>query len=103
MTHNVENDAGALMEPWGPFEMGGFEGCTDRNPDYCACATDVQPVCGVCGQEIEPGERAWARQWPEYNTLPLDHDDQEWCIVSWHDECPDTRPTPPGKTDGGAA
>lgn len=91
---SVEKDA-TFLEPWGPFDMGGFEGCTDANPDYCACATDQQPRCEVCGQEIEPGERAWARQWPCYNTLPLNHSDQGWDVISWHDQCPDIRVLPP--------
>jgi hypothetical protein len=78
----------AFMEPWGPFPMGGFEGCTDPDPAHCACATDEQPKCEVCGQEIEPGEMAWARNWPCYPTLPLDHRDQDWDVISWHDECP---------------
>lgn len=90
----------ALIEPWGPFEMGGFGGCTDRSPENCACATDQQPTCEVCGQEIEPGERAWSRQWPCYNTLPLDDVGQDWDVISWHDECPDLRYSP-GSVQGG--
>lgn len=94
--HAAEFDAG-LMEPWGPFDMGGFEGCTDQNPEHCACATDRQPTCELCGQEIEPGERAWARQWPCYNTLSLAHPDQDWDVISWHDECPTTSVFPPAE------
>ena len=77
----------ALLEPWGPFEMGGFEGCTDQNPDVCACGNYEQPTCEICGQEIEPGEQAWARQWPCYNTLPLDSAEQDWDVISWHARC----------------
>ena len=79
------------MEPWGPFPMRGFEGCTDPNPDVCACATDVQPTCALCNHEIEPGEQSWARLWPCYETLPRAHVDQDWDVISWHDECPAER------------
>ena len=87
MTESEPIDPATFMEPWGPFEMGGFEGCTDPDPDYCACATDQQPTCHDCGREIEPGELAWARNWPCYETLPLDHRDQGWDVISWHDKC----------------
>lgn len=80
-----------VMDPWGPFEMGGFEGCTDGDPERCACATDQQPTCEICAQEIEPGEQAWSRQWPCYNTLPLNDPDMDWDVISWHDECPSDR------------
>lgn len=73
-----------LLAPWGPYEMGGFQGCTDVNPDVCACATDTQPTCKVCGEEIEPGVLAWSRQWPCYNTLPLDDPHQDWDVLAWH-------------------
>ena len=98
MSHSAENVAGP-MEPWGPFEMGGFEGCTNQSPDHCACATDQQPTCEACGQEIEPGEQAWSRQWPCYNTLPLAHPDQEWDVIWWHDACP----IPPAVGESGGA
>ena len=85
----------ALMELWGPFEMGGFEGCTDQNPEVCACAHDTQPTCVLCDREIEPGEQAWSRQWPCYETLPLGHKDQDWDVISWHNDCEPATETPP--------
>lgn len=34
-----------------------FAGCTDRNPDLCACGADYGAACNVCGEEIEDGQR----------------------------------------------
>jgi len=54
-------------------------------------------MCEVCGQEIDPGEQAWARLWPRYNTLSLDHPDQGWNVISWHNDCcPNEQRTRPG-------
>lgn len=97
MADTAEIDT-VTLEPWGPFEMGGFEGCTAANPEHCACSTHQQPQCEICGQQVEPGEQAWARCWPCYNTLPLNHRDQEWDVISWHDRCPAPGVIPPAST-----
>ncbi|NKW39050.1 hypothetical protein GS935_20225 [Rhodococcus hoagii] len=34
-----------------------FTGCDNRNPDLCACGADGVPVCDVCGEEVEDGQR----------------------------------------------
>ena len=59
----------------------GFTGCTDRNPDVCACSTDADVECAVCGNEIEPGQ-AYIAAWVMGNPhLPVDHRDN-WCDPS---------------------
>lgn len=74
------------------FPMYGFEGCTDRNPDVCACATAEDVECSACGEVIEPGTPTYARvegqPWMDPDDL-----DQEWITLWWHAAC-DTRKTP---------
>ncbi|RDI32420.1 hypothetical protein DEU38_103153 [Rhodococcus sp. AG1013] len=59
-----------------------FAGCTDRDPDLCACGDDGAPVCDVCDEEIEDGQRIVVRhQWIEH------HQHEEQSVM--HARCAD--------------
>ncbi|MFC9786457.1 hypothetical protein [Rhodococcus sp. NPDC127528] len=50
-----------------------FTGCTDRNPDLCACGDDTAPVCDVCGEWIEDGQRiVETSKWIEHHEYAED-------------------------------
>lgn len=76
-----------VMDPSTPYPLPGFGGCTDRDPDHCACATDADVVCHECEQVIEPGEMVRSVQWPLYAGIPLDSADQDWDVFTFHDTC----------------
>jgi hypothetical protein len=65
----------------------GFQGCTDRNPDVCACGKDDRIWCAACSEEIEDGQEAYFLSFPEHVYLSIDHPDQEWTTVWWHKDC----------------
>ena len=88
----LDEDAIALVGPIGePFQMYGFEGCTDRNPDVCACATPEDVGCSACGEVIEPGTLTYARQEGQ-PWMDTDDPEQDWITLWWHAAC-DTRTT----------
>jgi hypothetical protein len=73
------------------IEGTAFPGCTNNNPDLCACET-WQPIeCVACDQEIVDGTQAYTLATPEFPFLGDSHPDQEWSTVFWHVTC-DERP-----------
>lgn len=71
-----------------------FTGCTDRNPDFCACGTWTPLLCASCDEEMHDGDEAWGLQRPMYEGIPDGHEEQEWEYLTWHRNCP----TPEGAT-----
>lgn len=66
--------------------MPVFKGCTNTNPDYCAC--NEGPVCcAACGEEIDEGAQAYAARFPLYQWMPPDAPGQEWEDQLWHTNC----------------
>lgn len=49
-----------------------FRGCTDRNPDSCACADDFGAAsCSRCGEALEDGDRVIdTTRWTLYDGDP---------------------------------
>lgn len=82
-------DARVVSEIGDPFPMYGFQGCTDMDPDACACATDTEVECSACGEVIEPGTPTNARQEGQ-PWLDPDDPEQDWITLWWHASC-DTR------------
>ncbi|MFF8327854.1 hypothetical protein ACH49M_21405 [Rhodococcus qingshengii] len=75
-------------EPTKPSEYnGGFGGCTDRNPDVCACGQDTGAQCDMCEQDIEDGQMIQTLTRSTYPYLPSHHRDQEWEHYIWHVDC----------------
>lgn len=68
-------------------EYRGFQGCTDRNPDICACATDEDLECEVCGEVIAGGLMMTTLIRLSYPLLPDDHDAQVWETHHAHADC----------------
>lgn len=67
----------------------GFRGCTDRNPDTCACATHEDPECEVCGEVIADGlMMTTVLRWT-YPLLPFDHPEQSHESHHAHADCMD--------------
>ena len=99
----AEKDAEAVGPIGDALPMYGFKGCTNRNPDVCACATDEDVECVVCGEVIEPGVPTYARQEGQ-PWMDCDDPEQEWITLWWHATCDTrTRRTPPDSTAGGDA
>lgn len=64
-----------------------FAGCTDRNPDLCACANHEPPVCARCDQEIIDGQRVTNMlRWTVYDDDP---ESAEWDVETRHVTCPE--------------
>ncbi|MFJ7620039.1 hypothetical protein ACIQYZ_14685 [Rhodococcus erythropolis] len=75
-------------EPSMPAEYnGGFGGCTDRNPDVCACGQDTDEECSICGEVIESGEMCQMLTRAVHPGLPNHHRDQDWEHIVWHADC----------------
>lgn len=75
-------------EPSMPAEYnGGFGGCTDRNPDVCACGQDTDEECSICGEVMESGEMCQMLTRPAHPGLPNHHRDQDWEHIVWHADC----------------
>lgn len=68
-------------------EMAGFKGCTDRNPEICACATNQDVECEVCAEVIEPGQLAIMVVRPEYPHLSADDSEQSYEYHWAHEGC----------------
>lgn len=66
--------------------MPTFNGCTDTNPDYCAC-NDGAVCCDACGDEIEDGSEVWALTRPLYPWAAAEGDGQEFENLLWHTNC----------------
>lgn len=68
--------------------------CTDRNPDYCACATDEGHDCVLCGEGTDG-----------YTTLNITRQvnpfidpgepDQEWETITRHKYCDEAKEEEP--------
>lgn len=75
-------------EPSMPAEYnGGFGGCTDRNPDVCACGQDTDEECSICGEVMESGEMCQMLTRAVHPGLPNHHRDQDWEHIVWHADC----------------
>ncbi len=83
----TRSEAEINLGPSDPHLYPGFEGCTSRDPDHCACATDSDPICTNCEQEIEAGEMVQSVTWPEFPSVPLDSPEQDWTFHVWHVDC----------------
>ncbi|MGR6028987.1 hypothetical protein ACS7JX_19065 [Rhodococcus erythropolis] len=78
----------AAHEPSAPAPyVDSFGGCTDRNPDVCACGQDTGAQCDICEQDIEDGESIQTLTRSTYPYLPSHHRDQEWEHYIWHVDC----------------
>lgn len=63
-----------------------FQGCTDSNPDLCACG-EAALMCAACNEEIEDGAQAYTVREKCCPWL-LDADpDQQWQDAWWHASC----------------
>lgn len=79
-----------VLAPFAPSEAVvwiGFWGCTDRDPDLCACGADDGVECALCGHEIAPGDVVQSTQRPTYDTLTLVDPDQSWDVHVFHVDC----------------
>lgn len=75
-------------EPSMPAEYnGGFGGCTDRNPDVCACGQETDEECSICGEVVESGEMCQMLTRAVHPGLPNHHRDQDWEHIVWHADC----------------
>ncbi|WP_234551477.1 hypothetical protein [Rhodococcus qingshengii] len=78
----------AAHEPTAPEPYrDSFSGCTDRNPDVCACGQDTGAQCDICEQDIEDGQMIQTLTRSTYPYLPSHHRDQEWEHYIWHVDC----------------
>jgi len=71
------------------FPMYGFGGCTSQDSDFCACATDEDVECAVCGEVIDPGTPTFARSQGQ-PWMDGEDSEQDWVTLWWHSDC-DTR------------
>ena len=94
------SEAEVRMVPSEPHALPGFTGCTDRNPEVCACSHE-QPVCHLCDRSIEGGEMVRSFEWPEYPGVPLDSPDQDWAVYTEHVDCDAARAAQVTDTEGG--
>ena len=74
-------------EPTEPAEYIGFDGCTNHNPDICACGTYTDEECSICGEVMEAGEMFQMAFRAVIPGLPEHHPDQEWEHSIWHADC----------------
>lgn len=63
-----------------------FAGCTDSNPDNCACGESAL-CCTACGDQIEDGAHAYALTTPTCPWIDPDGEGQQWETTWWHDSC----------------
>lgn len=63
-----------------------FKGCTNSNPDYCAC-NEGAICCAACGDEIDEGSEAWALSRPLLPWTGPEGDGQEIEDLVWHTNC----------------
>lgn len=64
--------------------------CTDRNPDYCACATDEGSDCVLCGEPTDGYTTLnIIRQLNPF--IPEDEVDQEWETITRHKNCDEAK------------
>ena len=81
-------------------ELPKFQGCTDSDPDRCACG-EAALLCAVCDEEIEDGMSAWTVSEKGRPWLRDDDHDQEWSHVWWHVNCDERgTDTPPVVSPG---
>lgn len=66
-----------------------FEGCSDRNPDACACSSYVEVICQLCDEPICDGELIQTVTYPTIHSVDYDSMDQEWETDAWHTACVD--------------
>ena len=65
----------------------GFEGCTDRDPNVCACATHQDPECEGCGETVEDGEEIVTVARVGLPTISTDSQLQWWDYHTAHAQC----------------
>lgn len=60
----------------------GFQGCTDRNADYCACGDDTEVTCETCCEPIEDGQLIREVTVPEHwQDLGGNYESRVWHVV----------------------
>lgn len=74
-----------------------FTGCTDRNPDYCACGEDSEVTCNVCDEPIEDGQLIQSITYPGNPYFDAYSPDQHWEHEYWHTVCPEDEPAGDGE------
>lgn len=68
------------------IELPKFQGCTNSNPDLCACGESAL-MCAACDEEIEDNSRAYTMREKCKPWLADNDPDQEWQDVWWHFSC----------------
>ncbi|GAA1099756.1 hypothetical protein GCM10009648_43990 [Tsukamurella spumae] len=63
----------------------GFAGCSDVNPDICACATTTDPTCMYCDREVSDGDQVLSA-WVVDDPFNRDRNDGHYQVV--HEVCP---------------
>lgn len=79
-------------------ELPKFQGCTDSDPDRCACGEPAL-VCEACQEEIDEGMSAYVITVKDAPWLTDDDSGQSWSNVWWHATC-DQRPKVGGGSRG---
>lgn len=49
-----------------------FQGCTCYRAEYCMCFEYMTPMCDVCDEPIEDGQRIIQRWWRDTNSDSID-------------------------------
>lgn len=83
LREKVRRDEPTEPEPY----ADSFGGCTDRNPDICACGQDTGAQCDICEQDIEDGQMIQTLNRAIHPYLQSHHRDQEWEHYIWHVDC----------------
>lgn len=66
------------------FTIPEFGGCTNTNPDFCAC-NEGSIFCTACDDEIGEGEEVYALQ---VDVMPwTSGDPDKWEDMIWHARC----------------
>lgn len=79
------------VKKFDPVEMEPYTfHCTDRDPDYCACATDEGSDCVLCGESTDGYTTLnITRQVNPF--IPEDEVDQEWETITCHKNCDEAK------------
>lgn len=78
--------AGYVRVPIELVEVPRFQGCTDSNPDNCACS-DSPVCCDACGDEIDEGSQVYSAVVPCRPWAAPESPSQDWQVVWWHTNC----------------
>lgn len=64
-----------------------FQGCSDSNPDNCACGSWEPPSCNACQEDCKEGDEVLMLSAPDLVYLADSHPDQSWTYWLWHVRC----------------